>query len=400
MRDRVAWTVTAVGAVGFVLLAWWLLPWNSAPDVSDVVATQYFSPAHLQEAEAYSRRARLWSWSSLAVSLAWLVACACLRPFRRWLGRLRGPWWWTCVVAVVLVLAGQRLLTLPLGWMAWRNRVEYGISTQGAGGWLRDVAVAWGTSTAVMALVVLLVVGMRRRWPRWWTAIAGTVAAAAVVLGSWVYPVLVEPLSHDFEPLAEGELRDDITSLAARSGVEVDEVLVADASRRTTALNAWVSGFGSTRRVVLYDTLLEGVPREEVLAVVAHELAHAKYHDVVLGTALGAFGAFAGVGLLGVVLSGRSDPVSRRPAAVVPCLLLLTALGLQVTAPVQNGISRQLERRADAQALEWVGDPAPLVRLQVSLAERSLSDPTPPRWSQFMWGSHPTTLERIVAAEE
>ena len=174
----------------------------------------------------------------------------------------------------------------------------------------------------------------------------------------------------------------------------VDEVLVADASRRTTTLNAYVSGFAGSRRVVLYDNLVDDVPREEALSVVAHELAHARHDDVLVGTVLGASGAAAAVGLLGLVL------VRRRPseAATVPTMVALLVVGGLLALPVQNGISRTIELRADVEALRVTGDPEAFEALQRRLALRSLADPTPPAWSQWWFGSHPTLLVRVALA--
>ena len=140
--------------------------------------------------------------------------------------------------------------------------------------------------------------------------------------------------------------------------MEIDDVLVADASRRTTTLNAYVSGFGSTRRVVVYDTLIETLPRDQALSVVAHELAHARHRDVVIGSVLGAAGAVLGVGALALALGAlarRRLPGAAEPA-VVPVVLALVALATLVTAPVQNGISRQIETRADVDALHATQD--------------------------------------------
>ena len=129
----------------------------------------------------------------------------------------------------------------------------------------------------------MAVIATARRWRRAWPAVAGVLLAVLVLLGSFVYPLLVEPLFNSFTPLPDGSLRTRILALADTEGVHVDDVLVADASRRTTTLNAYVSGFGGTRRVVVYDTLVEDLPEDEALSVVAHELAHARHDDVVTG---------------------------------------------------------------------------------------------------------------------
>jgi STE24 endopeptidase len=183
-------------------------------------------------------------------------------------------------------------------------------------------------------------------------------------------------------------------------------VLVADASRRTTTLNAYVSGFGSTRRVVVYDTVLKDLPRDQILAIVAHELGHARHDDVLVGSILAALGTAAGIGLLGLALSvaGRRPLARGRPnvlgdPTVVPLLLALVAIGMFLSSPIDNGLSRKIETRADVASLEATHDPAAFIRMQRALDLHSLSD-TPVTWSHFWFGSHPTTLQRIAIAEE
>ncbi|HET8586832.1 MAG TPA: M48 family metallopeptidase [Candidatus Limnocylindria bacterium] len=251
---------------------------------------------------------------------------------------------------------------------------------------------------------LVVVIGLARRLPRRWPAVAAAAAGLLVVLGSFIYPLVVEPLFNTFTPMHDGALKSRILRLADREHVQVDDVLVADASRRTTRLNAYVSGFGSTRRVVVYDTLLKGLPEDEVLIVVAHELAHAKHRDVALGTALGALGTAFGVGVLGLLLTSRA--LRRRAgvagigdAAVVPLLLLLIGVGSLVSAPVQNTISRAMEAHADRTSLEVTGEYDAFTGMQRQLAVRSLADPTPPAWRQWWFGSHPTALQRIGMAK-
>jgi STE24 endopeptidase len=221
------------------------------------------------------------------------------------------------------------------------------------------------------------------------------------MLGSYVYPVLVEPLFNSFEPLPPGDLRTRVLELADKEGVPVRDVLVADASRRTTTLNAYVSGFGGTHRVVLYDNLVEDLPEDQALSVVAHELAHARHRDVLVGSALGAWGVVAGVGVLGLMAGSRRmerryGPRPLGQPVVVPVLLAVVALAGLAVSPVQNGISRRVETRADVDALRATGNPAAFVAMQKRLATRSLSDPTPPAWARFWFGSHPTVLERVA----
>lgn len=400
---RVAWCTAAIGAVVVVVVAAWLVPWDPVPGgpLHAVSEGSVFSSAEIARAEHYSRWARVWSWSGLAVSLAVALWLAFSRRGRSFFARLPGRWWVQVVLAVAVVDLVGRLVTLPLSVAGRRLSLDNGLS---AGSWTSyavDVVKSELLAIVVTSLALLVLIGCARRWPRAWPAVTGSLLGGLVLLGSFVYPVLVEPLFNDFEPLPKGELRSEIFALADQEGVHIDDVLVADASRRTTTLNAYVSGFGSTRRVVVYDNLVESLPREQALSVVAHELAHAKHRDVVTGSVLGAAGALVGVGLLGAALGAlrrRGLPGAAEPA-VVPLVLALTAVAMLATAPVQNGISRKIETRADVDALRTTDDGAAFVELQRRLALRSLADPSPPAISQFWFGSHPTALQRMALAE-
>ncbi len=399
---RTAQVVAAVGGIAFVVLAWWLVPWDPVPggDLSPVSAGSVFTAEEIQRAEEFSRWARAWSWSSLVVSL--LVACwfGFTRRGRRLFDRLRGPWWLQVLAAVAVLAVVGRLVTLPF---AVAQRVlyrDYGLTEQAWSGFAVDVAKNELVDIVVTSIGVVVVMACARRWQRAWPAVAGALLVALVAVGSFVYPVVVEPVFNNFTSLADGPLRTQIFELAEKEDVPIDDVLVADASRRTTTLNAYVSGFGSTRRVVVYDNLVESLPEDEALSVIAHELAHAHHHDVLSGTALGAAGSLLGVGLLALLLGAlrrRGWPALREPQ-VVPVLLAVVALATLATAPVQNGISRQIETRADADALATTGDSAAFIAMQRELALRSLADPTPMAWSQWWFGSHPPVLKRIALA--
>lgn len=404
MTERqVARATLAVGLVALAVLAVTLVPWDAVPGgrLTPVPVTDVFSPEEVDRAESFSRWARTWSWSSLAVSI--VVACwfGLTARGRRLVDGLPGPWWVQVPLTVVALGLLGRLVTFPCAVALQRLRLDYDLSRQAWSGFVTDVLVSEAVTLATTSVAVLVLVGGARRWPRAWPAVSGTLLAALVVVGSFVYPVLVEPALNDFTPLPDGALRTEVLRVAAQEGVQVDDVLVADASRRTTTLNAYVSGLGSTRRVVLYDTLLDSADEAETLSVVAHELAHARHRDVLTGTLLGAAGAVTAMGLLGMVLGAarrRGAPEPGQPG-VVPLVLALAAVGTVLSLPLSNAVSRQLETRADVDAVRTTADPDAFVALQRRLAVRSLADPTPPALSRLWFASHPGVLTRVAIAE-
>jgi STE24 endopeptidase len=401
-----ALAVTVVAGAAFAALAALVVPWHWLPGghVHAALPDAVFSPEQIAHGEHVSGLLRHAAWGNVLVSVLVAGVLGFTRLGSALMARLPGPWWLKTIVGCLGVSALAALTSLPLAWSAQRVELSEGLSRQDWSGWLADRAIGLGVTWVFTAVALLVVLLLARRLPRSWPLWAALAAAALTMVGSFVYPVLVEPLFNSFTPMKAGPLRSDILALAAKEHVHVDEVLVADASRRTTTLNAYVSGFGSTRRVVVYDTLLTGLPQKQTEMIVAHELGHAKHDDVLVGTILGALGSAFGVGLLGLLLTRRSllqranvdglgDP------RVVPLVLALAVVGSLLASPVQNTISRAIEARADLSALEATGDPETFIAMQKQLALRSLSDPTPPAWSQFWFGSHPTTLQRIGMAE-
>lgn len=387
--------------VAFVIVAALFIPWHPVPGGTPppVRESDVFTPAQIARANAYRDPVRHLGWASLTVSLVVTLVLGLTPIGRRLAGRLRG-WWWVRVLQAVIALAiVGRLVTLPFAIIGHQRAVQFGLSTQSWGPWTVDLLKGLVLSIVVAGLLLLVLVGCARRFPRAWPAVAGALLGCLVMVGSFVYPVLVEPAFNHFTPLKDGPLRTEILQLADREHVHLDDVLVADASRRTTTLNAYVSGFGSTRRIVVYDNVIHDLPRDQILSIVAHELGHARHNDVLIGSTLAALGTVLGVGLLGLVISFIRPPGGMRDPTVVPLVLALVAIGTLLSSPVNNGFSRLIETRADVASLDATRDPAAFVRMQRELDLHSLSD-DPPAWSQFWFGSHPTTLERIAIAEQ
>jgi STE24 endopeptidase len=388
-------------------------PWTVLPEPpggrTPLDPTAGLSSAEIARAESFVALLRPASVLSIALGLS----VAALLGLTRLGGRLvravaapfGGGWVWQVLLGVLSLAVIGRLVTLPLSAYAEVIRHRYGLSTRGWGLWLRDVGVATAINAGLTAVGLLALVWLARRAPRTWWAWAAVGATALVVVGSFLWPVVIEPAFNRFESMPAGALRSDLLELAEKNGTPVQDVLVSDASRRTTALNAYVSGFGSTRRIVVYDTVLDQLPDAQIESIVAHELGHVATDDVLTGTLIGALGAAAGVAALGWLVS--AGPLRRRSGAdspgdprIVPLVLFLMAVGTLISTPAQNLVSRHIEARADVHALDLTEDPRALVDLQRQLARTNLSDPDPPAAWQWFFGSHPTTAQRITAAED
>jgi STE24 endopeptidase len=283
--------------------------------------------------------------------------------------------------------------------------VDVGLSTQGWGEWLGDVGKAAGIETVFAAVGGALGLALVRRFRRHWWAPA---AVAVVGLGAaslWLFPVVIDPIFNRFERLPQGKLRTEVLTLADRAGVHVGQVYRVDASRRTTGANAYVNGLGHTKRVVLYDTLIDDYPDDQVQSVVAHELGHQKHNDIYRGLAWLALVAPAGTFLAQALAEriGRREGLedrTRKPGpAALPAIALSLALVSFGLGSASNVLSRKVEASADAFSLRLTHDPAAQIALQRRLAISNVSDPNPPRLLQDLFGTHPTTLERIGIGE-
>jgi STE24 endopeptidase len=410
---RAALLVAGVLGAALVVVLGTVPPWTLLPEPpggrTPVDPAAVLPPDLLARAEAFAGALRPASLTSLLLGLA-VSAVLGLTPLGARLVRaVARPVGGGRVAQVLLgtaaVVVLGRLVTLPVSAYAEVVRHRYGISVRSWWLWLRDLAVSTAISAVLTALALAAFLWLVRRAPRTWWAWAAAVAAGFVVVGSFLYPLVIEPAFNRFEPLPPGELRTELLHLAEENGTPVQDVLVSDASRRTTALNAYVSGFGSTRRIVLYDTTLEQLSDEEVESIVAHELGHVVHGDVLTGTLVGALGTAAAVALSGWLLSWtpllrRAGAQSVADPAVVPLVLLLMTVGGLVSTPVQNLVSRQVEARADLRSLDLTGNAGAFIAMQRALAATNLSDPDPPAAWQWFFGSHPTGAQRIAFAED
>jgi STE24 endopeptidase len=385
-----ALVTAAVVAEAAVLL---LRPRDGVIAPADVSAASYFTPAQLQRAAEFRGPQTALYGLRVLIELGILVAVVRRPP--RWLLEARRP-----VLAGAGAGAALSVLTsaaaLPVSAISRQRAIDVGLVTQSWPGWAGDIAKGW-TIGAVIAGAggAVAVVLLRRFGRRWWLPASAIVVAFAIAI-TYAGPVVLDPLFNRFEPLPAGRTRDDVLELARRAGVEVGEVQVMDASRRTTAANAYVAGLGDTKRVVLYDTLVENFEPDELRLVVAHELAHVHFRDVPNGLLWVALVAPAGMfaaARLGRRLAPRG--AADAPASAVPALALSLALVVPVITTISLQLSRRVEARADSYALELTDAPAPFIAFERRIAVRNVSDPDPPGWRVALFATHPPTIERI-----
>jgi STE24 endopeptidase len=409
--------VLAVLLVTLVVVAtpWQVLPSPLGGRVPIDVSRDFTAAEHARE-NAYHRG--LWPAYLASMAAALLAAVvlgftaagarlvrAVARPF----GGGRG---WQFVLGTTAVLLVARLASLPFD--IWMERLQrrYGLTTRDWGAYAVDVTKQFGLTAGAM-LLGLAVFWLLVWWfPRLWWAVGAVVGAGLVVVASYVYPLVVEPAFNSFAQMPAGDLRTSLFDLAKRDNVDVSEVLVADASKRTSKINAYVSGIGSSRRIVIYDTTMRRLPSEQIRMIIAHELGHVKRNDVLVGTAEGALGMAIGVCVIFVALAspavrrraglGPSPPagigrVPVDPASVALVLGLVTAL-VTLTTPVQLLVSRRIEARADVHSLDLARDPATMAAMQRRISLSNLGELDPDPLVYALIATHPVGPERIALA--
>jgi STE24 endopeptidase len=377
--------------------------------VPAAVAT-YFTPEEVARGQAYTG-GRYWLFAigtalRLAILLL-LVATPASAALRNLAVRL-SPAHPAVAVAIyiALLVLTYELLTLPLGYyVGFVREHAFGLSTQTRAAWFLD-----RIKGTLLALVLAVPVGsllalLWRRYPGRWILPAWGLGGLAMVLLVALAPVVIDPLFNTIRPLGDASLRQRVLALAQRAGVPVEQVYEMDASRRTRKGNAYFTGLGRTKRIVIYDTLLTTSSPEEVELVLAHEIGHWQRAHIWKGLGL----SFLGLGIVlwcgarvleWAVYRGRLHLAGPADVAGLPLFLLVLFVLNLASLPIQSGISRYFERQADQTSLELTGNAPAFIRSEVQLARSNLSDLTPPSAVVWLLYSHPPVMERIRMAEQ
>jgi Zn-dependent protease with chaperone function len=354
---------------------------------------RFFSAEQVARARRYHRPLYWAAAADLALATAFLAALA-------WsaVGRALDPGslrWWarTLAYASIIVVLSAALLSPLAFWRGYLREHRFGFSTQTWRAWLIDRLKAVGINLVLVPPLLLALVALARTLPGWWVVPAAAGFALVVFLFSVLAPTLLASLFNHYARLEQEPLRSDLHALASAADVPVEDVLVEDTSRRTRKANAYVTGLGKTRRLVVSDTLLAEASPAEIRTVVAHELGHRRMRHVLLGTALSLVGVIASTVVVWALLGTTVADSHRLP------LLLLIGLALTIgTGPPVNALSRRWEQNADRFALELTHDQTAYEQAFRRLAASNLSDLDPPKLIYLLLFTHPTPPQRLAAA--
>jgi STE24 endopeptidase len=393
-------------------------PASAAPLVEQTPTEQYtLSHERYEKAVAYSRAG--YTLYFVSVSLGLLVLFLLLRlgvaaKLRNIAEDLTDKRWVQCLVFVPLLVAIVDLSDLPVG-MYWHSlSLHYEQSIQGWGSWLWDWTKSELLTIGFSCVVALILLGVMRRSPRrWWLYF--WFASLPIILGLiFITPLVVDPLFNKFEPLSAShpDLVKAIEKLTERAGVPIpaQRIFLMEASQKTNQINAYVTGLGASKRVVVWDTTIQKMSTEETLFVVGHELGHYVLGHVRTGFLYSALGSLLGLYLL---FRGLHWSLDRWGAdwkiygpedwASLAALLLLFECLMFLASPVISSLSRMQEHAADVYGLEIIHGVVPhsaqvAAEAFQKLGEQDLSDPNPPAFITFWLYSHPPLADRLVFA--
>jgi STE24 endopeptidase len=308
-------------------------------------------------------------------------------------------------LASVMLVVQLWILTFPFTvYGGYVHEKAYGLLTQGFSGWLLDYLKERVVNVALLLPVSIGLFVVVRRFPSTWWLFAGGGSGILLTVFVFLAPVIIDPLFYTFTPIENTAVRNILFKMADRAGLDVNNVLEMNASTKMSRVNAYVTGLGRTKRIVVYDTLIHESTPEEVGVVFAHELGHVRRRHLWKGITLGVVGSFIAFFCIALLLRaitargvfGLSTPASFGGVVVIFFAMLLLDL---VSLPLQTFVSRRFEREADRESLILTGDSKTFIKVEKRLAVKNLADVQPHPVLVWVFYTHPPVMERIRMAE-
>jgi STE24 endopeptidase len=409
---------------------------------SEHLAARYFSTLEIERGLQFSQERKLLFWLATGLQFALLASLVCspwARHLADWFARITGGRWFLTLFLVATALFFLiEAISLPVSFASLEVSRAWNMTDRSVESWLIDRAKGLALGAVEWYLMIGGLYALMAWFPKRWWLLAGAAAMVLGVVYALVMPEWIQPIFNRFTPLEDIYLRKRIEILAQKAGVEISDVEVMDASRQGRHTNAYFVGFGPTRRVVLYDTLLQthtgwrpetiaamsgsavlGGPLcaaslaaerqsagyDELETILGHEIGHWQHDHIYKGLALGGLAVLAGMFLMSRLLSaavGRAPFYLKSPAdpAGLPLIVLLSTVGGWVAMPVQNAVSRGFERQADMAALELAGKPDAFIEAEKRMARDNIANVAPTPFNTWLFSTHPPPVDRIEMAEK
>lgn len=324
-----------------------------------------------------------------------------LGAYDRWIASLSGSFLLGGGLFVLVLLLGETLLNVPFSlYKNFKIENQYGFNTMTVRLWLSDFFKSTLISLVLGAAVVIIALAIIQASPAWWWLWVWAFLLCFGIFVMYISPYVIEPLFFKFGPLKVEGLEEKIRTLLERAGLKVSRVFQVDASRRSRHSNAYFTGIGRVKRIVLFDTLIQQMSEDEILAVLAHEVGHWKRRHVLKRIIQTEAMAFCGLFLAFHLLSWEGLPrlIGLTNASLYARMIIVGFLGSLVLfpfTPLFSFLSRRDERSADRFASELTQRPDAMASALVKLSRENLSNLHPhPLYAKFYY-SHPPVVERI-----
>ncbi|MGE6630880.1 M48 family metallopeptidase [Bacillus sp. NPDC077027] len=324
---------------------------------------------------------------------------------------------WSLVAARFRVLSGlvyvfvlsllTLIVTLPIKWIGYRISLQYGVSAQSTGSWIKDQTLDFWISFPLLALSAIVFFWLIQKKRKSWWFYAWCMTVPVTLFLFFIQPVVIDPLYNDFYPLKNETLEKKILTLAKEANIPADHVYEVNMSEKTNTMNAYVTGIGENKRIVLWDTTLQKLKDREILFIMAHEMGHYVMKHVYIGLAGYLLLSFVGFFMINqiyfrIVERGKRafKLKSAHDFAAFPILLIIVSVLSFGVSPFTNAISRHQEKAADTYAIKLTKDGEAGVTSFQKLAKSGLTQVNPPLLVKIFRYGHPTMMERIIQMEE
>ena len=335
-------------------------------------------------------------------ALLLVLAAGWSARFRDAAQRIAGKKFLTAMLYFVFLTLALTVIQFPLSFYGgFVVPHQFDLTDQSFGSWLGDFGKELAVNLVIMSLIAALALLGIRKVRRWWVVLwLGSIPL--ILLAVLATPLIIDPLFNKFEPLRDETLKRKLLDEASKAGIEGSRVYQVNKSKQTKTMNAYVTGLGPSKRIVMWDTLLQKLDHDEILAVMGHEMGHYVLHHLWKGIAFAVALSFAGFFIAQWMFEwglarwgGRWGIGERGDPAALPWLLVVSTLLSFILTPAGAGFSRHIEHQSDVFGLELTHLNEPMASAFVKFAEDSKVDPRPPRFIEWWRYSHPSLGRRI-----